>query len=209
MAHVNGRGLAAALLVAFAAAAMTPVESKAQAANSEAPAPWLKICQNDPNNKKELCLVTQEVRAETGQFIAMAQLRKVTGEDKVSLVTSVPPGMLIEPGMRVQVDDGKEATVKYGVCFASACFGELEVDSAFIESLKKGSVLTLAAANAQGRVIKVPLTLSGFTKAYDGKGLDAAAAEQKQNDLNKALQQRAEEARKRLIEQQQKETGTN
>ena len=41
----------------------------------------------------------------------------------------------------------------------------------------------------------------------EGKGLDAAAAKARQDDLNKALQARAEEARKKLIEQQQKETG--
>lgn len=208
MAHLTGQGIAAALLAAFTAIAMTPVESLAQGAASEQ-SPWLKICQTDANTKKELCVVTQEVRAETGQFIASATLRKVTDEDRISLVTSVPPGMLIEPGMRVQVDNGKESTVKFGVCFPNVCVGELVVDKAFVDSMKKGSVMTLAAANAQGQVIRVPMRLTGFTRTYDGQGLDPTAASQRQSDLNKALQERAQQARDRLIQQQQKETGSN
>ena len=56
-------------------------------------------------------------------------------------------------------------------------------------------------------LVPFPMSLAGFTKTFDSKGLDAKAAQQRQDDLNKALQARAEEARKKLIQQQQKEGG--
>jgi invasion protein IalB len=169
---------------------------------------WVKLCNTDPASKKELCLTLQELRAETGQFIASATLRQVTGDDKVSFIAAVPPGMLIQPGLRVQIDTGKQYPVKYGICYPNACYGELDVDSDFVTALRKGKQLVLTTLNQQAKGVAFPMTLSGFGKAFDGKGLDAAGQAQRQDDLNKALQARAEQARKKLIEQQQKEGGS-
>jgi invasion protein IalB len=168
---------------------------------------WVKLCNTDPASKKELCLTLQELRAETGQFIASATIRQLTGDDKVSFIAAVPPGMLIQPGLRVQIDSGKQYPVKYGICYPNACYGELDVDTDFIAALKKGKQLVLTTLNQQAKGVAFPMTLAGFGKAYDGKGLDAAGQQARQNDLNKALQARAEQARKKLIEQQQKEGG--
>jgi invasion protein IalB len=168
---------------------------------------WVKLCNTDPASKKELCLTLQELRAETGQFIASATLRQVSGDDKISFIAAVPPGMLIQPGLRVQIDTGKQYPLKYGICYPNACYGELEVDADFVNALRKGKQLVLTTLNQQAKGVAFPMTLTGFGKAYDGKGLDAAGQAQRQDDLNKALQARAEEARKKLIQQQQKEGG--
>lgn len=165
---------------------------------------WVKLCNTDPASKKELCLTLQELRAETGQFIASATLRQITGDDKVSFIAAVPPGMLIQPGLRVQIDTGKQYPVKYGICYPNACYGELDVDADFVAALKRGKQLVLTTLNQQAKGVAFPMTLAGFGKAFDGKGLDAAGQQARQDDLNKALQARAEEARKKLIQQQQK-----
>ena len=73
--------------------------------------------------------------------------------------------------------------------------------------MRGGKQLVVLALSQRGQGVPFPMSLAGFTKTYDGKGLDAKAAQQRQEDLNKALQARAEEARKKLIQQQQKEGG--
>ena len=199
------------LPAAAALAVVAPLSAAAQDASAAAaPAPespWTKLCNTDAATKKELCLVIQELKADTGQFIASATIRQVTGEEKISFIAAVPPGMLLQPGLRAQIDDGKQYEIKYGICFPNACYGELEVNSAFVDALKGGSKLVITTVTPQAKGVSFPMTLAGFTKAYDGKGLDAAAAKARQDELNKALQLRAEEARKKLIEQQQKEGG--
>jgi invasion protein IalB len=194
------------------AASAAPAGPAAPAAASAAPdqggAPsWVKLCNTDTTSKKELCLVIQELHADSGQFIASATIRQVTGEDKMSLITAVPPGMLIQPGLRVQIDTGKQFEVAYGICFPNACYGELPIDQDFIGAMSKGKQLIVTTMSQQHKGVAFPMTLGGFKKVYDSKGLDAKAAQQRQDDLNKALQARAEEARKKLIEQQQKESG--
>jgi len=172
-------------------------------------APWAKLCNADPATGKELCLVIQEVRADTGQFIASATIRTIAGEAKKSLITAVPPGMLLQPGLRVQIDDGQQQEVRYGICFPNACYAELEIDDAFIGRLKAGGNLTVTTLNQQAKPVNFPMTLAGFTKAYDGAGMDQAAQQARESELADALARRAENARQKLIEQQQKEAGTN
>jgi hypothetical protein len=52
-----------------------------------------------------------------------------------------------------------------------------------------------------------PFSLAGFTKVIDGEGLDRAAGQARRNALQDQLQKNAEENRKKLIEQQNKERG--
>jgi len=180
-------------------------EGEAPAASPEAP--WAKLCNADPASGKELCLTIQEIRADTGQFIASATIRTIAGDPKKSLITAVPPGMLLQPGLRVQIDDGQQVEVKYGICFPNACYAELEVNDDFVAKLKAGGKLTITTLNQQAKPVNFPMTLAGFTKAYDGKGMDQAAQQARESELADALARRAENARQKLIEQQQKETG--
>ncbi len=97
-------------VVASAQDAEAPAEAAAPPA---APASlWAKLCNADPASGKELCLTIQEIRADTGQFIASATVRTIEGDAKKSLITAVPPGMLIQPGLRVQIDDGPQLEMK-------------------------------------------------------------------------------------------------
>jgi len=197
-------------------AIVAPLGASAQEAEAPAAAPpggpespWAKLCNTDPATGKELCLTIQEIRADTGQFIASATIRTIAGDAKKSLITAVPPGMLLQPGLRIQIDDQPQVEVKYGICFPNACYGELEVDDAFVTKLKAGGRLTLTTLNQQAKPVNFPMSLAGFTKAFDGQGMDQAAQQVRESELADALARRAENARQKLIEQQQKESGAN
>jgi invasion protein IalB len=189
-------------IAALALALGTPAAAQ-DAPAEQAQSPWVKMCNTDPESNQQFCMTTQELRAENGLFIASVQIR--TLGDKISLITAVPVGMLIEPGIRIQVDDGAQREVKYDVCFPTGCYAQLDVNNEFIGSLKRGNQLTVSVLNAESKPLAFPMTLIGFTAAYDGEGIDAAAAQQRQQELNDALQRRAEEARQRLIEEQRQE----
>jgi invasion protein IalB len=201
----KGLPVAAAIICApLSAIAQDAAAPPPAAAAPAAPAPttpaWSKLCNTDQATQKELCLVLQEVRNEQGQVIATATIRQITDDPKISFIVSVPPGMLLQPGLRVQVDTGKQLEVKYGICFPNACYGEIEVNSDFIGSLKGGSRLVITAVTPRAQGVSIPMTLVGFTKAYDGAGTA-------QDELSKALEASAEAARKKLLESQQKPEG--
>jgi invasion protein IalB len=168
------------------------------------PAPWTKFCQTDKASSKELCVILQESRADTGQFIASATIRQVVGEPKFSLIVSVLPGMMIQPGIRVQVDGGAEHDFPYGICMPEACFAELPINDEFVNAMKSGSQLTITTVNAQAKSMNFPLTLSGFATVYDGPAQDPA---KRQAELEAAQKARNEGARQKLIDQQKKSAG--
>jgi len=187
----------------------------AWAQNTTAPAAgakqdaWLKVCSVDSQVNKNVCIVKQDLLTNTGQFLASLQLREVEGDPKKRLIAAVPSGMLLQPGLQVQIDKNKAKKFKYGICFPNACFAELAIDNAFITAMKKGGQLTLTTLSQQGKPRPFPFTLIGFTAVYDGEGLDPKQLQSQQQNLRSELEKRAEEQRKKLIEAQKKKSENN
>lgn len=197
---INFKGVLTGGIIAAIAAVGFAGTSVAQVAQADDA--WVKVCNTDPKSKKEFCLVTQELRTDTGQFLAQAVVREVTGESRKLLHLAVPPGMLIQPGLRVQVDGGKQDEAKYTICFPNACIAEMVIDDTFIAGLKKGGKLIITTLNQQGKARPFDLTLKGFTRVYDGEAIKPEELQAKQERLQSELQKRAEAARQKLIEQQ-------
>jgi len=203
-------GLAAAI-GAFA----LPFGASAQqaAASAEPPAAWLKICNTNPQNNQEACILTQELRAETGAPIASMSIQMGVEPGKYGIGVMVPLGFILPPGITLSIDGQKAGQAQFAICVPqsqqqpSACVARALVDDKFIAALKKGNKLSLVLTSPQNKPIPIELTLAGFSKAFDGPGLDRAAAEAQRQQLSEALQKSAQEARQKLIEQQQKEIG--
>ncbi|PTW61026.1 invasion protein IalB [Breoghania corrubedonensis] len=198
---------------ALAALAVLGYTSIASAQSSDAPAAqpgaesaWTKVCNTDPKSKKKICMTLQNKATDTGQLLAQVAIREIEGEDRKSMAVIVPPGMLIQPGLRVQIDGGQQKAGKYNICFSNGCVGEFLIDDAFIAALKKGSNLVLTTLNQQNKPVQLELTLIGFTKVFEGEGLSPQDLQAKQQKLQQELQKRAEDAREKLIEQQKKAT---
>ncbi|MCF3932570.1 invasion associated locus B family protein [Acuticoccus sp. M5D2P5] len=189
--------------LAFATAAAFPAApSIAQEASDDNA--WVKICNRDPQANKELCLITQELRTDSGQFLASVAIREAEGEARKSLLASVPVGMLIQPGVQLQIDGNQAQQARYSICFPNACYAELAIDAAYVNRLKGGGKLQVTTMNQQAKPVRFDLTLMGFTSAYDGSGIDPQALEQKQADLQRQLEERAQAARDRLVAEQRR-----
>lgn len=197
----------------FLLAANMPASSQDASAPPTPPSPWTKICNTNKQTNAEICVVTQELRAETGQPIAVVTLQIGQEAGKYGLGIVVPIGFVLPPGIALTVDGAKQGTAQYTICIpptnnqASVCLAQAPVNEDFVNALKKGNKLALVVVSPQNRQIPIELSLAGFSKAFDGPGIDRAAAEAQRKQLSEALQKSAEEARKKLIEQQQKELG--
>lgn len=167
---------------------------------------WVKFCNTDPNSKKQVCLVTQELRTDNGQLMASVAIRDIKGEARRLFMIAVPPGMLIQPGLRVQIDNGKQDQAKYSICFPNACYAELVASDQMVSALKKGNQLMLITLNQQGKPVPFPMSLKNFGKVYDGPAIDPAELQRQQQQLQSELEKKAEAARQKLIDEQKKAT---
>lgn len=186
-----------AVFASTAALAFTAPAS-AQTAAPAGPA-WQKVCGQGEADTAETCNVTQGLRAENGQFVAQVQVQE-RGDEKRFLI-AVPEAMILPPGLQIQVDGNAAQTVPYRICTRGACYADATIDDNFVAALKRGSSLTVTTLNQAGEGVDFPFTLAGFTAAYDGEGIDAGALAAEQQRLREGLQQRAEAARQRLLQE--------
>lgn len=164
--------------------------------------PWNKMCGQDPRTKKQICFTARELRTDNGQFLASAGVREVDGETRKILLVQTPVAMLIQPGIRVQVDQNNQVPGKFTICMPNACFAEIPINDDFIASMKKGKDLIITAQNQQAKALNFPLSLTGFTAAYTGPAIDAAALQRQREELAAEVQRKAKEAQQKLLDAQ-------
>ena len=182
---------------AAGAAAPAPVPGNTTPAISGPQPDWVKLCQPDPQTKKDVCQTSRDLRAETGQTLASVALREDKSGKRV-LIMAIPPGMQIQPGVRIVVDQQPPVTAKFSVCFPNVCLVETEATDALIALMKKGTTLNLQALNVQARGVVFPISLNGFGKTFDGAALDPKSYQDEQKKLQDELKKRADEALKSL-----------
>jgi invasion protein IalB len=195
---------------ALAQDAAAPAAPAATEAAAPAPATtpdqnWLKIC--DPlEDGKRACIMRQVVVTNNSQFLGSFLLRDDPGqESRLLAVAAVPLGVLLPFGVTWQIDGGKPIRVPYMLCDPQSCATQLVINEAYVNSLKKGSKLTLTAKNRKNEDLTITINLAGFTAVYDGEAAltfdEFSKNASGEAALEKILQDRAEAARQKLAGQ--------
>ncbi|MEM9278145.1 MAG: invasion associated locus B family protein [Pseudomonadota bacterium] len=185
---------------AFVAA---PVDSaQAQGLRSNG---WYKACSDQGNSK--ICNVQYQAVASTGQVVTSVNLAEISGEvERRVFQITVPTGRLIPPGIELQVDGKKANSVPYTFCTPRICAAEVTLNDELVGILKAGGEMVLTSTNFQGKKNPIPVTLSGFTAAYDGPPIQQEELQSRQQQLADELQKKAAEAKKKLDEAQKAAT---
>jgi invasion protein IalB len=196
-------GAATAQDASSAAASSAPAPTAAANGTPSGPGQnWLKIC--DPiKDGQRACILRQVVVTSGNQFLGSFLLRDDPGQQsRLLAVAAVPLGVLLPFGVTWQIDGGKPIRVPYMLCDPQSCATQLVVNEAYVNSLKKGTKLTLTAKNRKNEDLVISIDLQGFTQVYDG---DAALTFDEFNKnasgeaaLEKILADRAEAARQAL-----------
>lgn len=182
-----------------------PVAGQARTANpaqvQAIPAEWFKVCSTQGEN--EICNTQYTMIADTRQLITAVNLINVKGKVNQKVIQAVvPTGRVIPAGVQMKVDDDKPQTLNYSVCFADRCIAEAELTDALVASMKRGKQMTVTSINFQRQANPIPISLSGFTQAFDGAPKAEPELAQRQKELNEALQKQADERRKKFEDAQ-------
>ena len=202
------RAMLAAVGLVLVSATVTPAQEAVDVADLSR---WLKYCVPDPVNGQEGCVVLFQLYANPTTVVTEVRLSYlIQGSDILFqvLIPMYPTGLFLAEGMQLQIDNQEPTIIEYLLCDANVCMAQTTVGDDFVARMKAGGQLmvgvVVADAEAGGaRQIDLPITLVGFTAAFDGEGLTPEEAAVDQQNLNQELQDRAEAARQRLIEQQQ------
>ncbi|OEO32667.1 hypothetical protein VW23_010345 [Devosia insulae DS-56] len=135
---------------------------------SPPPAPWGARCASDARAGALDCVVEQRVVvSNTGQLLTAVTVRIPPDTKAPVMMIQTPFGLHLPAGLKVAVDGTAFATLPLQTCDGGGCYAGDAVGSELLAALKRGVTLTITFQDAQQRDIAVPVSLNGFTAAYD------------------------------------------
>lgn len=174
----------------------------------EPPQGWFKVCSKQEDN--DICNTQNIVTADSGQLLTAINLIEIKGKINRSIFqVSVPTGRLIPAGVGMQIDSNKPVKVEYGICFPDRCIAEAPLTEEFINSFKKGGQMVLTSVNFQNNPNPITVSLTGFSQALTGPGLQQNELEARQKELEEAVQKRQKEFEEKMKAEQEKAKAGN
>ena len=159
---------------------------------------WVKVCPpKEQNGGKELCVIQREFVSDEGQPVMAIAVYDTKGEAQRKVVFVVPPGFLLQPGLRFSVDNSKSEPARFQICL-QGCFAEALPKDDILNAMKRGNLLSVSLQNQFAREVVFQAPMTGFGKVFDGPGLDPAAYDQQQRQLREQMEKQAEERRRAL-----------
>ncbi|MER2320122.1 invasion associated locus B family protein [Methylobacterium brachiatum] len=202
-----GLGLAAAPVLAQAKKPAAQTGPQIVAVKSEpSQADWTKVCGKDQGSGTDICYTTRDFVSDQGQpvlAVAVYEMKNAAQKQEVRVVRYLLPlGLLLQPGIRFNVDGQAATPGRFAVCFPNGCFAEAGgVDAGVIAAMKKGTTLNVSVQNQTQREVTFAVPLAGFGKAFDGPAIDPKVLEEQQKKLQAELEKRSEDMRKKLEQQ--------
>ena len=169
-------------------------------------ADWTKVCGKDQGSGTDICYTTRDFVSDQGQpvlAVAVYEMKNAAQKQEVRVIRYLLPlGLLLQPGIRFNVDGQTPTAGRFAVCFPNGCFAEAGgVDAGVVAGMKKGTTLNVSVQNQTQREVTFAVPLAGFGKAFDGPAVDPKVLEEQQKKLQAELEKRSEDMRKKLEQQ--------
>ncbi len=91
-------------------------------------ADWTKVCGKDQGSGTDICYTTRDFVSDQGQpvlAVAVYEMKNPAQKQEVRVVRYLLPlGLLLQPGIRFNVDGQAATPGRFAVCFPNGCFAE-------------------------------------------------------------------------------------
>ena len=165
---------------------------------------WVKVCtKDDKTGNKQVCLVRYEgLEPKTGAILVAAAVRTIEGEDKQHLLVNVSTSysLAMSPGVQIKIDDGEPVQLQYAVCFSTSCQVQMDLSKEFVDKMRKGKQMIVAAISTRQKTMFFPIALTGFSKTSDGAPVDNAAYQEARAQMMRASREHQAELAKEAAE---------
>ena len=144
--------------------------SKAEPQDGQVFQDWTARCETDPQNAaaKQCFIVQAVVAGEERKRVMLLAVAYPPGRDKPLVTAILPLGVALRAGIEIAIDDGEPKRYPFAVCLTDGCQANVPLDDALMAAFKKGIKGSVAFARpTDGRAVKVPFSLKGFTAAVN------------------------------------------
>lgn len=127
---------------------------------------WQVLCVLNENLLEE-CFIGQALDDQTSGQRAMTAMVMKAPDGSVALRITVPLGVLIPAGLNLTIDGNSVGDVGFVACFPDGCMTQVGMSDEVLGALKAGVQATVTVHDFDNQPIALPLSLSGFTAAFD------------------------------------------
>jgi invasion protein IalB len=143
------------------------VDAPAVEAPQQQPAsPWASRCAANGRQDPLECNISQRAVTKQGQLVGSVTIRTIAGTDPV-MVVSVPLGLYLGAGVSFDVDGANGQQLELETCDRAGCYAQLKLTEDTLNAFRGGQVLDIVFQNLNRQPVKLPMSLVGFTAAYD------------------------------------------
>ena len=166
---INARGIgAAALLCMGLGSPAVAQDASGQPEAAPPPAPWGARCASDSRSTVPDCVIEQRVvLSNNGQLLVAVTVRLPADSTTPVVMIQTPFGLHLPAGLKLAIDDIPVKTLPLQTCDASGCYAGDVLPPDFLAALKRGTTLSVTFQDNAQRDIAVPVSLNGFTAAYE------------------------------------------
>jgi len=138
---------------------------------------WAKKCETakvkqkgeEQASEKEICYVFQNVsNKDNGQMIMQVRVGFAPDKSAPVLIVTLPLGALLPPGAGFLVEDGDPLKLPFLACGREGCttVGQA-IGSKTLKAMMRGDKAAVRVALLNQKVLTLPVSLKGFTRAYN------------------------------------------
>jgi len=157
-----------ASLVILAGVSTTKAQEVSGNIASPAGEPWTVHCNAASRTAQPDCRMEQRaVVIESGQLLMQVTIRVPADTRQPVMMLQAPFGPFLPAGIILDVDEADPLKLDFQTCDLQGCYAGGQVSEELLAAMFRGQHLNVAIQSLNKQPIKVPMSLIGFTAAYE------------------------------------------
>lgn len=173
----SARAIAVALVApAILATGVNPAHAQATGAGASTAAgakaavraqhgDWQVVCKKPTGARVEVCAVVQDVTSESNPNVGLSVHLQTAPDGQTSLRVFAPLGILLPPGLGLQIDNAKVGHAPFVRCHVIGCMAQVTLDTELLAKLHAGKTAWFIVFQTKEAGIGIPVSLKGLPEA--------------------------------------------
>jgi invasion protein IalB len=129
---------------------------------------WKSVCASVARTALPDCSTEQRVmlRGSANLFV-LVRITVPAQSRRPTIFVQTPIGILLRPGVSLQLDARGPVKLDLQVCDQSGCYAGTPMSDDFLGAMLAAKTLTVKLQGVNGRIITAPVSLGGFRQSFD------------------------------------------
>ena len=123
---------------------------------------WQIVCKRPAGAKNDVCALVQDVTSESNPNIGLSVQFQNNPEGGRVLRVFAPLGILLPPGLGLQIDEEKVGHAPFVRCQVVGCVAQVTVTDDLMQKLQAGKTAWFIVYQSKDAGIGIPVSLEGF-----------------------------------------------